>query len=178
MSRGDILGLFLQVGVGGVMAAGGYGSFSRKHGLFIDGVLRAKVVLANGTLVTASPKSHPDLLWAIRGGGGGTYGIVTEATVRLFEYPVVTIGALWTRDLADVPKFMDRCVGVWVGGECVCWNMGGGRCDGKERSQQALKSTHKNMTKPLFLCLCTILSGCWPPVSFRQVSEMGTGDNR
>jgi FAD/FMN-containing dehydrogenase len=93
------------------MAAGGYGSFTRKHGLFIDGVLRAKVVLANGTIVTASPKSNPDLFWAIRGGGGGTYGIVTEATVRLYEYPVVTIGALWTRDLADVVTFMDRYVG-------------------------------------------------------------------
>jgi hypothetical protein len=90
------------------MAAGGYGPFTRKHGLFIDGVLEAKVVLANGNLVTASPTSNPDLFWAIRGGGGGTYGIVTEATVRLYDYPVVTVGALWLNSLIDLAGFMDR----------------------------------------------------------------------
>jgi FAD/FMN-containing dehydrogenase len=90
------------------MAAGGYGSFTRKHGLFIDGVLSAKVVLANGSVVTTSPAAAPDLFWAIRGGGGGTYGIVTEATVRLFDYPTVTVGALWTSDLNNLAAFMDR----------------------------------------------------------------------
>lgn len=106
----------MQIGVGGLMAAGGYGSFTRKHGLFVDSVLSAKVVLANGTLVTASPTANPDLFWAINGGGGGTYGIVTEATVRLYEYPVVTIGALWLRDLSDLPTFMDRWEGSAGGG--------------------------------------------------------------
>jgi FAD/FMN-containing dehydrogenase len=70
------------------MAAGGYGSMSRAHGLLADHILSAKVVDARGQLLTADASTNPDLFFAIRGGGGGTYGIVVEATVRLVEVSV------------------------------------------------------------------------------------------
>ena len=63
-----------QIGFGGILAAGGYGAFTRKYGLLADSLLEAKVVDAAGRLLTASEREHPDLLFALKGGGGGTYG--------------------------------------------------------------------------------------------------------
>ena len=60
-----------------------------KYGLAADQVLELEVVLANGTVVTANACQHPALFWALRGGGGSTYGIVTSMTSRI--YPVLPI---------------------------------------------------------------------------------------
>jgi FAD/FMN-containing dehydrogenase len=54
------------------------------HGLAADNVMSARVVLYNGTLVTSSPDSHADLFWALRGGGGGHFGVVTSFAIRAF----------------------------------------------------------------------------------------------
>ena len=68
--------------LGGWMQGGGHGPASHEYGLGADQVLEAKVVLADGSIVIASPCSNSDIYFAIRGGGPGTYGVVVETTVK------------------------------------------------------------------------------------------------
>jgi FAD/FMN-containing dehydrogenase len=78
LSTGDTA----SVGFGGLVTGGGIGFMARKYGLTIDSLLAAQVVTADGDILTASAERHPDLFWAIRGGGGNV-GIVTEFVFRL-----------------------------------------------------------------------------------------------
>ncbi|SNB47115.1 FAD-binding oxidoreductase [Geobacter sp. DSM 9736] len=93
-------GFISTTGVAGLTLGGGIGHLTRSHGLTIDNLIEADVVLANGSLVTASAERNDDLYWAIRG-GGGNFGVVTSFLFRL--HPVHTVYAgpmLWELDQA------------------------------------------------------------------------------
>ncbi len=93
-------GIVSTTGVAGLTLGGGHGYLARKFGLTIDNLLEADLVLADGSLVTASPKENEDLYWAIRG-GGGNFGVVTSFLFK--ANPVSTVYAgpmLWPLDKA------------------------------------------------------------------------------
>jgi hypothetical protein len=71
-----------SVGIGGHALGGGFGLASRAWGLASDNVLAVQIVTADGKVLLADPKHHPDLYWACRGGGGGNFGVVTRFTFR------------------------------------------------------------------------------------------------
>ena len=82
-----------SVGIGGITLGGGIGYLVRKHGLTIDDLLAAEVVTADGELLRADAESHPDLFWAIRG-GGGNFGVATRFQFRLHEVSTIVGGML------------------------------------------------------------------------------------
>ncbi|MBX6382062.1 MAG: FAD-binding oxidoreductase [Microbispora sp.] len=81
------------VGIGGLTTGGGIGYLVRKHGLTIDDLLAAEVVTADGQILHTDAGTHPDLFWAIRG-GGGNFGVVTRLKFRLHELESIYGGIL------------------------------------------------------------------------------------
>jgi len=75
------------VGVAGLIQSGGFGTFSKGFGLSAAGLLEAEVVLADGSVQIANACSIPELFWALKGGGGGSLGVVTRLTLRTRELP-------------------------------------------------------------------------------------------
>ena len=91
-------GIISTTGVGGLTLGGGLGHLTRKCGLSIDNLLEAELVLASGERVTANADEHPDLYWAIRG-GGGNFGVVTSFRFRLHDVDTVFAGpTFWAVD--------------------------------------------------------------------------------
>ncbi|HEY2947361.1 MAG TPA: FAD-binding oxidoreductase [Micromonosporaceae bacterium] len=82
-----------SVGIGGITLGGGVGYLVRKYGLTIDSLLAAEIVTADGELLRVDEDNHPDLFWAIRG-GGGNFGVATRFQFRLEELPTVVGGML------------------------------------------------------------------------------------
>jgi FAD/FMN-containing dehydrogenase len=75
------------VGVAGLIQSGGFGSFSKHYGLAAGSLLEAEIVTADGKICVANASTNPDLFWALKGGGGGSFGVVSRVTVRLHELP-------------------------------------------------------------------------------------------
>jgi FAD/FMN-containing dehydrogenase len=90
-----------SVGLGGITLGGGVGFLARKYGLTIDDLLAAEVVTADGELRRVDAESHPDLFWAIRG-GGGNFGVATRLQFRLHELGKVLGGTLVLPATPDV----------------------------------------------------------------------------
>ncbi|UBU08969.1 FAD-binding oxidoreductase [Nonomuraea gerenzanensis] len=100
-----------SVGVTGYTLGGGLGWLARKHGFAADSVVRAEVLLADGRQVTASPDSHPELFWALRGGGGG-FGVVTSLEFRL--YPVSEVFAGFVYFPIEVAERTLKAYRTWI----------------------------------------------------------------
>jgi FAD/FMN-containing dehydrogenase len=91
-----------DVGIAGLTLGGGLGILGRLHGLTADSLLAARVVLADGSAVEASEGSEPDLFWALRGSGGGQFGVVTSLALRALPAPPVatSIHLVWPHERA------------------------------------------------------------------------------
>jgi FAD/FMN-containing dehydrogenase len=97
-------GVISTTGVAGLTLSGGHGYLTRQHGLTIDNLLEADIVLADGRFVTASEEDNADLFWAIRG-GGGNFGVVTSFLFRANPVAMVYGGPI-IFELSDAPAVM------------------------------------------------------------------------
>jgi FAD/FMN-containing dehydrogenase len=78
-----------SVGVPGLVQGGGFGSFSKRYGTAACSLLEAEIVTADGVVRVVNPRRDPDLFWAIGGGGGGSFGVVTRMTLKTHEAPSI-----------------------------------------------------------------------------------------
>jgi len=163
------------VGVAGLTLGGGIGVLARKYGLTCDKLTSAEVVTAAGPL-TASPSSEPDLFWALRGGGGGNFGIVTSLTFTTEAAPSLVVFSLrfdggagevvdaWQSWLADAPdELWSNCVvsagsppSVRVGG---CFVGSAAECSA-ELDRFGLSSSSRFVSSKGFLEAMRYFAGC------------------
>ena len=116
------LGINSTTGVAGLTLGGGFGWLSRKHGLTIDNLRSADVVTPAGELIQASHENHPDLFWAIRG-GGGNFGVVTSFEFRLHPVGPQVIAGLIVHPLSDAKRALGeyRRLIAQAPDELSCW---------------------------------------------------------
>lgn len=90
-----------SVGIGGITLGGGVGFLVRRYGLTVDSLLAAEIVTAEGQILHVDDESHPDLFWAIRG-GGGNFGVVTRFKFQLYPVDKVLGGMLFLPATPDI----------------------------------------------------------------------------
>lgn len=102
------------VGVAGLIQSGGFGSFSKHYGTAASALLEAEVVTADGQVRIANPCTNPDLFWALKGGGGGTFAVISKVTLRVRDLPEFAGGASFTVK-ADSDESYRRLIRYFVG---------------------------------------------------------------
>jgi len=102
-----------SVGVAGLIQGGGFGSFSKRYGLAASGLLQAEIVTADGIVRIVNACKDPDLYWALKGGGGGSFGVVTRLWLRTHELPG-RFGYVGAKIKAVSPEAYRRLVGWFV----------------------------------------------------------------
>ena len=100
------LGFVSATGIAGLTLGGGFGYLTRRCGWTCDNVVSFDVVTADGRVVRASETEHPDLFWALRG-GGGNFGVVTGFTYRLAEVGPVIVGGAIAWPAAEAPRVLE-----------------------------------------------------------------------
>ncbi|MBT9465595.1 FAD-dependent oxidoreductase [Hydrogenophaga sp.] len=100
----------MTVGVAGLVQSGGFGSFSKAYGLAASSLLQAEVVTADGVIRVVNACTHPDLFWALKGGGGGSFGVVTSLTLRVHRLPL-NFGAVNMTIQATSPAAYRQLIG-------------------------------------------------------------------
>jgi hypothetical protein len=95
------------VGVAGLIQSGGFGSFSKNYGTAAASLLEAEVVTADGAVRIANPGTYPDLFWALKGGGGGTFAVVTRRTLKTHEMADRAGAAIFTVKAMSGPAFRE-----------------------------------------------------------------------
>jgi FAD/FMN-containing dehydrogenase len=120
------------VGVAGFIQGGGFGSLSKQFGTGAGGLLEAEVVTADGEIRIANARMNPDLFWGLKGGGGGSLGVVTRVTLHTHELPnfiggfftsvMATSDAAFKRLIAEFLRFYNRSLFNRQWGEQVAFN--------------------------------------------------------
>jgi FAD/FMN-containing dehydrogenase len=106
-----------DVGVAGLVQSGGFGSFSKGFGNAAAGLIEAEVVTADGQVCVVNACQNADLFWALKGGGGGTFGVVTRLTLRTHALPEFLGGAWGTiqaKSDAAYRTLIDRFVAIYA----------------------------------------------------------------
>jgi len=101
------------VGVAGLVQSGGFGTFSKNYGIAAGSLLEAEIVTADGTARIVNACNDPELFWAIKGGGGGSFGVVTRLTLRTHELPDWFGGAFLTITAASDAAYR-RLIGGFI----------------------------------------------------------------
>jgi FAD/FMN-containing dehydrogenase len=102
-----------SVGVAGLIQSGGFGSFSKGFGTAASGLLEAEIVTADGRVRTVNACNDPQLFWALKGGGGGSWGVVTRVTLRTHELPQYG-GAAWGAIKAQSDDAVRRLIARFI----------------------------------------------------------------
>lgn len=105
------------VGVAGLIQSGGFGSFSKAFGAAAGGLLEAEIVTADGKILLANACTNADLFWGLKGGGGGSLGVVTRLTLETHELPSTLGGCFVTVKADNDPVFRDlvgRTIGFYA----------------------------------------------------------------
>lgn len=103
----------LTVGVAGLIQGGGFGPFSKAYGMAAASLIEAEIVTADGVTRIANACTHPELFWAIKGGGGGSFGVVTRLTLGTHDFPAF-FGGVFATVKASSPQAFRRLIAKTV----------------------------------------------------------------